>query len=60
MDVIQRQGLQGQKQGTWMHTGETGGAIGSHMSSIRWRKQALHSFYTMGSRGPAAPSWARP
>lgn len=27
MGVIQRQGLQGQKQGTWIHEGEIGGAF---------------------------------
>lgn len=48
MDVIQRQGLQGQKQGTWIHTGETGGAICSHMSSIGVEKAGTPFFLHHG------------
>lgn len=48
MDVIQRQGLQGQKQGTWIHEGETGGAICSHVGSIVMGKAGTPFFLHLG------------
>ena len=63
MGVIQRQGLQGQKQGTWIHEGEIGGAFA--LTCILLGVENRHSIlqngdHRMGSRRAAVPSWARP